>query len=170
MRFVSPWGALTKLRDRTVAVPNFASCCSDSTFYSTCQQFHCHSLHGSDLASITALHTCTRFREQALTFLSCRLDSEAKSLQLTEITEYKEGLESKLEQLNEAHSILTQQHEGLKADLTQVQASLGAAEEARASAEVVTPACAATFRQFLVYIHRPLSQFLSLMVNAATAI
>lgn len=75
------------------------------------------------------------------TFLSCRLDSEGKSLQLTEVTECKEGLESKLEQLNEAHSVRDQQHQGLTADLTQVQGCLQAAEEARASAEVAAPAC-----------------------------
>ena len=82
--------------------------------------------------------------------MHCRLESEAKGLRLAEITECKEGLESKLEQLNEAHSALTQQHEGLEADLTQVQGSLQAAEAARASAEVATPCLAAIGSQFLI--------------------
>ena len=84
-----------------------------------------------------------------LAHIYCRLDSQAKGLRLAEITECKEGLESKLEQLNEAHSALTQQHEGLEADLTQVQGSLQAAEAARASAEVATPCFAAVGSQFL---------------------
>ena len=84
-----------------------------------------------------------------LAHIYCRLDSQAKGLRLAETTECKEGLESKLEQLNEAHSALTQQHEGLEADLTQVQGSLQAAEAARASAEVATPCFAAVGSQLL---------------------
>lgn len=71
----------------------------------------------------------------------CRVDSEATSSQLAEVTEHKEGLETKLEQLTNAHAILTQQHEGLTAEMTQVQGALQAAEEGRASAEVLPTAC-----------------------------
>ena len=72
----------------------------------------------------------------------CRSDSEAKSSQLAEVTESKEGLEAKLEQLAEAHAILTQQHEGLTTEMSQVQGALQTAEEGRASAEVLLTACA----------------------------
>lgn len=72
----------------------------------------------------------------------CRSHSEAKSSQLAEVTESKEGLEAKLEQLAEAHSMLSQQHEGLTTEMTQVQGALQTAEEGQASAEVLTTACA----------------------------
>lgn len=72
----------------------------------------------------------------------CRVDSEATSTQLAQVTESKEGLETKLEQLTNAQSMLTQQHEGLAAEMTQVQGALQAAEEGRASAEVIDTAYA----------------------------
>ena len=83
---------------------------------------------------------CTRPAEAQALHL-CRVDSEATSSQLAEVTESKEGLETQLEQLTNAQSLLTQQHEGLAAEMTQVQEALQAAEEGRASAEVLNPAC-----------------------------
>ena len=72
----------------------------------------------------------------------CRLDSEAKSSQLAEVTESKEGLEARVQQLTEAHSMLNEQHEGLTTELAHVQGALQTAVEGRASAEVLTTACA----------------------------
>ena len=79
---------------------------------------------------------------------SCRLDSEAKSSQLAEVTESKEGLAAKLEQLTEAHFTLTQQHDSLATEMSQVQGALQTAEEGQASAEVLT--CARFIHQQLV--------------------
>lgn len=75
-------------------------------------------------------------------FTSCRLDSDIKSSQVAEVTESKEGLKAKLQQLTEAHSMLTQQHEGLTTEMTRAQGTLQTAVEGRAQAEVRTSAYA----------------------------
>ena len=109
---------------------------SFSTPQLTCHQFTCI-LQSSRCAAATA---------KGLLMLrhvtSCRLDSDAKSSQVAEVTESKEGLEAKLLQLTEAHSMLTQQHEGLTTEMTQVQGTLQTAVEGRAQAEVQTSAYA----------------------------
>ena len=69
------------------------------------------------------------------------MDADAKLSEFAKLSESKADLESRLAQLTEAHSGLQQQQEELKAEMTQVQSSLVAAEEGRAAAEVTLAPC-----------------------------
>lgn len=66
----------------------------------------------------------------------CRLDAEAKTNQLAELSASKASLEHELATLTDSHAALTQQHQALLEQISRVQGSLTASEEAKAAAEV----------------------------------
>ena len=68
----------------------------------------------------------------------CRLDVEAKTNQLAELSASKTSLEHELVALTDSHAALTQQHQALQEQVSGVQGSLTASEEAKAAAEVCT--------------------------------
>lgn len=68
----------------------------------------------------------------------CRLDAEAKTNQLAELSASEASLEHELGALKDSHAALTQQHQALQEQMNRVQGSLTASEEAKAAAEVCT--------------------------------
>ncbi len=66
----------------------------------------------------------------------CRLDAEAKTNQLAELSASKASLEHELAALTDSHAALTQQHQALQEQISRIQGSLTASEEAKAAAEV----------------------------------
>ena len=68
----------------------------------------------------------------------CRLDAEAKTNQLAEVSASKASLEHELAALTDSHAALTQQHQVLQEQISRIQGSLTASEEAKSAAEVCT--------------------------------
>lgn len=66
----------------------------------------------------------------------CRLDAEAKTNQLAELSASKASLEHELAVLTDSHAALTQQLSALQEQVSRLQGSLTASEEAKAAAEV----------------------------------
>ena len=66
----------------------------------------------------------------------CRLDAEAKTNQLAELSASKASLEHELTALTDSHAALTLQHQALQEQISRLQESLTASEEAKAAAEV----------------------------------